>query len=510
MGWTIQRMATRMVILMVHKMVAIAVHTAPRRNRPWTLSTTPDPSKNSNRTTTTTTTTQFRWHVAALARDQARNVNANRKSSSRILGTALSDSETTGDDYSSSSLPPPSPFAFTTHSSISELLKEFDYDAFILDQFGVLHNGKDPLEGAVDCIQSIVAKNGREGNDEHENRHNIRKRLLLTVLSNTSSPAKTTLDRLHNKLGFDRSNFIGAVTSGEEAARYIRETFGTKSKETKPTKSKFVWCTWDPSNENVPDPLEFLELCGPNIEPTIDVDRADFVVAHGSGAIRGYSGDGRDDDNINDNSDEHKQTRPMVIRSMGNFMDDGNLGEGTPIHDLLEACARRNLPMVCANPDEVVMYHDGSLKHMPGKIAKTYESIAEERNNNNDNNDNDNAPTNIRIFGKPHKEHFEACLRELELAHNKYKDESDDQKRQQRSSSSPPLRVAHVGDSLHHDVAGANAAGVASIFILGGIHATEFEEKGTGSGMLPTREALAEFFEREGHTPTHVVPLFRF
>lgn len=30
-----------------------------------------------------------------------------------------------------------------------------------------------------------------------------------------------------------------------------------------------------------------------------------------------------------------------------------------------------------------------------------------------------------------------------------------------------------VGDSLHHDIKGANAAGIESVFITGGIHATE-------------------------------------
>ena len=43
--------------------------------------------------------------------------------------------------------------AFTTHASFSELVSK--YDAFILDQFGVMHNGLSALDGAVDCVREL-------------------------------------------------------------------------------------------------------------------------------------------------------------------------------------------------------------------------------------------------------------------------------------------------------------------------------------------------------------------
>lgn len=92
----------------------------------------------------------------------------------------------------------------------------------------------------------------------------------------------------------------------------------------------------------------------------------------------------------------------------------------------------------------------------------------------------------VAYFGKPHAEHFEACLRDLGLDHD---------------------RVAHVGDSLHHDIAGANDAGIASIFVTGGIHSDEFD---CAIGQLPSNDALAQLFEKEGHVPTHVTSLFQF
>lgn len=66
--------------------------------------------------------------------------------------------------------------------------------------------------------------------------------------------------------------------------------------------------------------------------------------------------------------------------------------------------------------------------------------------------------------------------------------------------------MAHVGDSLHHDVIGANASGIASIFVAGGVHR---EELGSELGEVPSKEALEKLFEELGTTPTHVVPMLK-
>lgn len=88
---------------------------------------------------------------------------------------------------------------------------------------------------------------------------------------------------------------------------------------------------------------------------------------------------------------------------------------------------------------------------------------------------------------KPHVDHFLACL--------------------DRLCVTDPSRVAHVGDSLHHDVAGANAAAIPSIFVTSGIHASEFDWT---FGQLPPDLELEHLFAREGLRPTHVVASFQF
>ena len=84
-----------------------------------------------------------------------------------------------------------------------------DYDAFILDQFGVLHNGKAALPGAHALIAEMV-----------------RRKKPLIILSNTSSPAQATLARLHTTLHFPApQQFLTAITSGEEAIHYLQHTY---------------------------------------------------------------------------------------------------------------------------------------------------------------------------------------------------------------------------------------------------------------------------------------------
>ncbi|CAM9985633.1 unnamed protein product, partial [Hapterophycus canaliculatus] len=67
-----------------------------------------------------------------------------------------------------------------------------------------------------------------------------------------------------------------------------------------------------------------------------------------------------------------------------------------------------------------------------------------------------------------------------------------------------------VGDSLAHDIVGASAAGVDSVFIAGGICGEELgiDPKAETSTFKLSPEALDSVFERENITPTWTMPLF--
>ena len=320
--------------------------------------------------------------------------------------------------------------AFTTHASFSKDLIQ-QYDAFILDQFGVLHNGVTALDGAVACLESL---------------HQAGKKLV--ILSNTSAPSAAALQKLP-KFGFTPHHFVGAVTSGEEAARYIRQHL---------TGKKALFFTWDALTDpqNNPRltalPEQFLKQCSSNTEQLQIASSpadADFVLFHGSEVIL----------------TDHNHQVPL-----GDFITTGNMENDDVIDPLLQQCLTRQLPAVCANPDFVVQTPTGDVAYMPGRLAARYQQLG----------------GTCTVFGKPHVEHFQACLDKLGL---------------------PADRVAHVGDSLHHDIAGATAAGIPTVFVTSGIHATELQT--TSFGEMPTKDALEDVLREYQTTPTHVVPAFR-
>lgn len=66
--------------------------------------------------------------------------------------------------------------------------------------------------------------------------------------------------------------------------------------------------------------------------------------------------------------------------------------------------------------------------------------------------------------------------------------------------------VIAVGDSLHHDIKGANAAGIESVFVSCGIHATELGVDSFGEAANISRvQALATKFDAR---PSYVLPAF--
>lgn len=306
---------------------------------------------------------------------------------------------------------------FTTHSSFAEIVDL--YDGFILDQFGVLHNGSHGLEGAPELVDNLY-KRGKK----------------LVILSNSSSSSEATKAKLP-KLGFNANHFDGVVTSGEEAAHYISENFQEK---------KALFLTW--KTPKTPSPMKFVELCG-NIQIADKPEEADLVILHGIDVLRGPGPDGEANE-----------------QSLGSYYSDESYDAIDPV---LTACLKHQLPMICANPDFIMVRPDGKIGHMPGKIAQRYEEMG----------------GTCTSFGKPHVPHFEACLKVLGM---------------------PKDRVAHVGDSLHHDVAGANDTGIASVFVTGGVHC---DELGSPLNTMPPTAALEALFEKHSQTPTHVVPMFR-
>jgi len=72
-----------------------------------------------------------------------------------------------------------------------------NYDAIVLDQWGVLHDGSRPYAGAVDCIVDLANR-----------------RIRLAVLSNSGKRSGPNVARIAD-MGFAPSLFAAVMTSGE-------------------------------------------------------------------------------------------------------------------------------------------------------------------------------------------------------------------------------------------------------------------------------------------------------
>lgn len=108
---------------------------------------------------------------------------------------------------------------------------------------------------------------------------------------------------------------------------------------------------------------------------------------------------------------------------------------------VLEAARRLAVPFVCANPDLVVDV--GGRQYLcAGAIADLYERM--------------DGP--VFWAGKPHANAYAAAQAAAERL---------------RAGPVPRQRIIAVGDSLRTDLAGAQAAGIAAIFVASGIHREE-------------------------------------
>lgn len=147
--------------------------------------------------------------------------------------------------------------------------------------------------------------------------------------------------------------------------------------------------------------------------------------------------------------------------------DDSTLEELKPI---IHEAKKYNLPMICANPDLIVVRNSGKQALCAGIIAQYYSSIGGK----------------VEYFGKPHQKVYNKAM-ELAGSHN-------------------PERIAAIGDSLITDIKGGNKFGIDTYLIPGGILG---ESLGIKHGELPNLESLSELCNKEDNIhPKAVIPAF--
>jgi HAD superfamily hydrolase (TIGR01459 family) len=133
----------------------------------------------------------------------------------------------------------------------------------------------------------------------------------------------------------------------------------------------------------------------------------------------------------------------------------------------LAAWRAAGLPLVCANPDRQVMRgHEHGIAG--GALAAAYAALGGSMRDD---------------FGKPHTTIFERMLATLKVQ---------------------PQRALMIGDNLHTDIQGAQAVGMASLWITGGVHAPELAAQ-----TISDTAALAAYAAGQGLHPTYHMPMVR-
>ena len=365
---------------------------------------------------------------------------------------------------------------------------------FLLDQFGVLHDGKVAYPCAIETVRRLHESGAR-----------------LFIISNSSRRASGTLKKL-GPMGFDPDWFEGVITSGEITHRKLNSRNDLNSRSADKLVSES-----DAENDEQIDPLDeaFGELGDrclhftwskrgavalDGIEGLVTVDAETFLEqAAEKEAEKDGDADERDakKDPEKTNDDEPAGAVDFLlahgtecVNGAGETDKERALtAEDTPLEEmktLLMAAAKESLPLVVANPDLVTVGGEDGLLPMPGMLASWYSEMP--------------GAGPIYLMGKPSLVVYET-LAEL-------------------TKASKSETVA-VGDSLEHDVNGAAAYGIDVVFVCGGIHAEELgyelndlvaENVGDGRGVRHVDASAIETLADDLNCarPTHAVPVFRW
>lgn len=147
--------------------------------------------------------------------------------------------------------------------------------------------------------------------------------------------------------------------------------------------------------------------------------------------------------------------RADYVVCTGLFDDDSETPED--YRELLGKLRRRDLLMVCANPDLVVERGE-RLVYCAGAIADLYASLGGK----------------VLYAGKPHRPIYETALARAAAA---------------RGSETALEQVLAIGDSVRTDLTGATSFGIDCLFVTAGIHAEEL-----GSRENPDPASLGAIF----------------
>ncbi|NIA72460.1 TIGR01459 family HAD-type hydrolase [Pelagibius litoralis] len=275
------------------------------------------------------------------------------------------------------------------------------YDAFIVDLWGVMHDGVSAFPAAVAALEALRAAGKRS-----------------IILSNAPRRADVITAR-NVELGIPADLPDALMSSGEDTWQHLK------------TRPDAWYRALGRRCYHLGPERDFGMREGLDLDFIDDLGEADFIL------------------------------------NTGNLSSDDSV---EVYRDFLDRALQLKLPMICANPDLLVLRGE-SREICAGALALDYEQKGGA----------------VRWHGKPHPEVYRSCFALL--------------------PGVPAARIAAIGDSLRTDVAGAAAAGIDSIFIAGGIHG---EELGVDSEGKIDPGSYSAFVRAAEPKPTAVLPFMRW
>lgn len=247
-------------------------------------------------------------------------------------------------------------------ASLAEIASS--YDAIVLDQWGVLHDGTEAYEGAIDILAELKSDGRR-----------------LVVLSNSGKRAEVNAKRIE-EMGFPPGLFEHVMTSGEALWRDVSDG----------------------------------EIAARNFYP---IERARGDAAAWCAGL---------DISLVPLEDAE------ALLLMG--LPDGH--DKSDWTEVLQFARSADLPIYCSNPDRQSPRAGGPVTS-PGALGFDYVEMG----------------GNTHFYGKPHSPIFRALER-----------------------SFGTTNFVMVGDSLEHDIVGAQQVGWDSVLVRGGLYAEQFAVRG--------------------------------
>ncbi len=259
-----------------------------------------------------------------------------------------------------------------------------DYEHFILDVWGVIHDGTSVYDGVVDNLIKL-----RELN---------KKIYFLSNAPRRSHKVALTLE----KFGITDNFYDFIMTSGEATYLSLKENQENNFNKY----GKNYYYIGPEKDRDLLDGLDYKEV--------YNTKDANFAIATGF---------------------------------------DDELSKEDEKLEHLEECLKNNLPLICVNPDLIVIKKSGQEMICAGLIAKQYKEMGGK----------------VIYFGKPHKATYDTIF---SLA--KISDKS---------------KIIAIGDGIETDIDGANKNGIDSALIGGGILSNILKIK---HGELPKKEDLTK------------------